>query len=55
VLGWMIVFALLAILNGVISVAAGPASGILCCKLATALFGFLFLASVLTSVARGRT
>jgi hypothetical protein len=42
-LGWMLVFALIAVLAAVISM-----------KLATLVFGVLFFACLLTSVARGR-
>jgi uncharacterized membrane protein YtjA (UPF0391 family) len=54
-LGWMIVFALIAILAGVMTVAAGPSAGLVSTKLASVVFGVLFLACVLTSLARGRT
>jgi hypothetical protein len=50
-LGWMMVFALMAILAAVTSlVAAEPVS----MKLATMIFGALFFVCVITSVARGR-
>jgi hypothetical protein len=42
-LGWMLVFALIAVLAAVISM-----------KLAALVFGVLFFACLLTSVARGR-
>ena len=53
-LGWMIVFAFMAILNGVITIAAGPSAGLVSAKLATLVFGVLFLVCLLTSFARGR-
>jgi uncharacterized membrane protein YtjA (UPF0391 family) len=53
-LGWTIVFGLLAILAGVLTMAAGPATGLPSSGLATIIFGVLFLVCVLTSVARGR-
>jgi uncharacterized membrane protein YtjA (UPF0391 family) len=53
-LGWMIVFALMAILAGILTMAAGPSAGIISTKLATLLFGVLFLVCLLTSFARGR-
>ena len=53
-LGWMMVFALMAILNGIITIAAGPSAGIISTKLATLVFGVLFLVCLLTSFARGR-
>jgi hypothetical protein len=54
-LGWMIVFALMTVLATVMTVAAGPSAGFISTKLAALLFGFLFLASVLTSLVRRRT
>jgi uncharacterized membrane protein YtjA (UPF0391 family) len=54
-LGWMIVFALMAILAGVMTVVAGPSAGFVSTKLATLVFGILFLVCLLTSFARGRT
>lgn len=54
-LGWMLVFALMTILATVMTVAAGPSAGFLSTKLAAFVFGALFLASLLTSVVRGRT
>lgn len=53
-LGWMIVFALMAILAAVMTVAADPAAGLVSAKLATLVFGLLFLVFVLTRFARGR-
>jgi len=53
-LGWMMVFALMAILTGVITIAAGPSAGFISTKLATLIFGILFIVCLLTSVARGR-
>jgi hypothetical protein len=53
-LGWTMVFALLAIITALLAFAAGPSAGFISTKLAAAVFGGLFLASVLTSVARGR-
>jgi hypothetical protein len=54
-LGWMMVFALMALFTGVIDLVAGPAAGSLSLKLATAVFSGLFIACLLTSLARGRT
>ena len=53
-LGWMMVFAFMAILAGTLTLAAGPAAGLVSTKLATLVFGALFLACLLTSLARGR-
>jgi hypothetical protein len=53
-LGWMMVFALMAILSAVINLVAGPAAEPISMKLATVVFGALFFACVITSVARGR-
>jgi hypothetical protein len=53
-LGWMLVFALIAILAAVVNVIAGPATASISMKLAIAVFGALFVACLLTSVARGR-
>lgn len=53
-LGWMIVFALIAILAGATSVIAGPATGLISTNFATVVFGVLFLACLLTSLVRGR-
>jgi uncharacterized membrane protein YtjA (UPF0391 family) len=52
-LGWMMVFALMAILAAALTLAA-PAAGLISTKLATLVFGVLFLACLLTSFARGR-
>jgi uncharacterized membrane protein YtjA (UPF0391 family) len=53
-LGWMLVFALIAILAAVMTVVSGPAVGVIGAKLATLVFGVLFLVCLLTSFARGR-
>jgi uncharacterized membrane protein YtjA (UPF0391 family) len=53
-LGWMIVFAFMAILAGVMTAVAGPSAGVISTKAATLLFGVLFLVCLLTSFARGR-
>lgn len=53
-LGWMMVFALMAILTASLTFTAGPAAGFISTKLATLVFGVLFLACLLTSIARGR-
>jgi uncharacterized membrane protein YtjA (UPF0391 family) len=53
-LGWMLVFALIAILAAVMTVVSGPAAGVIGAKLATLVFGVLFLVCLLTSFARGR-
>jgi hypothetical protein len=54
-LGWMIVFALMTVLATVMTVAAGPSADVVSTKLAALVFGFLFLACVLTSLVRRRT
>jgi hypothetical protein len=54
-LGWMIVFALMTVLATAMTVAAGPSAGFISTKLAALVFGFLFLATVLTSLVRRRT
>jgi uncharacterized membrane protein YtjA (UPF0391 family) len=53
-LGWMLVFALIAILAAVMTVLADPAAASISMKLAIVVFGALFVACLLTSVARGR-
>ncbi|HEX4273825.1 MAG TPA: hypothetical protein VHZ74_00650 [Bryobacteraceae bacterium] len=53
-LGWMIVFAFLAVITGVLTIAAGPTAGLLSTRLASMIFGALFLVCLLTSFARGR-
>jgi hypothetical protein len=53
-LGWMIVFGLMAILAAVMTVAAGPSADIISTKMAAVVFGVLFFACLLTSFARGR-
>lgn len=53
-LGWMITFALMAILAAVLAITADPSAGFISSKLATLVFGVLFLACLITSVARGR-
>jgi hypothetical protein len=45
----------MAILAAVLTFAADPAAGIISSKLAAVVFGVLFLASLLTLFARGRT
>jgi hypothetical protein len=54
-LGWMIVFALMTALATVMTFVAGPSAGFISTKLAALIFGFLFLASALTSLVRRRT
>jgi hypothetical protein len=53
-LGWMIVFALMTVLATALTVAAGPSAGVISTKLAALVFGFLFLACLLTSFVRRR-
>ena len=53
-LGWMMVFAIMAILAGVLTMAADPGAGLISTKLATLVFVVLFFACLLTSVGRGR-
>jgi hypothetical protein len=52
--GWMMIFALMAILAAVINMVAGPAAELVSMKLAMMIFGALFFVCVITSVARGR-
>lgn len=52
--GWMLVFALITIVAAILTVTTGAAAGILAAKFATFVFGFLFLACVISSLARGR-
>jgi hypothetical protein len=54
-LGWTMVFALMTLLAIVMTVTAGPSAGLVSTKLAALVFGLLFLASVLTGLARRRT
>jgi hypothetical protein len=53
-LGWMMVFALMAIVAAVTDLMLGPAADSVSMKLATMIFGALFFVCVITSVARGR-
>jgi uncharacterized membrane protein YtjA (UPF0391 family) len=53
-LGWMILFAILALVAGILTIAAGPAAAMLSTRLATLLFSALFLICVVTSLVRGR-
>jgi uncharacterized membrane protein YtjA (UPF0391 family) len=53
-LGWMMVFALIAILAAVVNVAGGAATASNSMTLAMVVFGALFLACLLTALARGR-
>lgn len=53
-LGWMMVFAFIAILAAVLTVVAGPSAGLISTKVASFVFGALFLVCLITSVARGR-
>jgi uncharacterized membrane protein YtjA (UPF0391 family) len=53
-LGWVLVFALMTIVAAVLSVAAGPVEGMIAAKVATLIFGVLFLITAVTSLARGR-
>jgi len=53
-LGWMIVFALMSILAAILTLAEYPAAGFVSTKLATLVFGVLFVACLLTTVARRR-
>jgi uncharacterized membrane protein YtjA (UPF0391 family) len=52
-LGWMMVFALIALLAAVMNIVAGPAAASISTKVAMMVFGALFFACLLTSVARG--
>lgn len=53
-LGWTMVFGLIAVLAWVMDVVAGPATAAVSTKLAMLVFGVLFLACLLTNVVRGR-
>jgi uncharacterized membrane protein YtjA (UPF0391 family) len=53
-LGWMMVFAFIAILAGTLTITAGPAAGLISTKFATLVFSALFLVCLLTSLIRGR-
>ena len=53
-LGWMMLFAFIAILAGILSVTIGPPAGFLSTKFAAIVFGALFFACLLTSFVRGR-
>jgi uncharacterized membrane protein YtjA (UPF0391 family) len=53
-LGWMMVFGIMAIMAAILTVAAGPVAGLVSTKIATYVFGLLFVVCLLTSVARGR-
>ena len=53
-LGWMMVFALMAILAGVMDIVAAPTVLSISTKLAMVLFGTLFLVCLVSSVARNR-
>jgi hypothetical protein len=53
-LGWMIVFAIIAILAAVMNVVGGPTAQSMSMTLATVVFGVLFVACILTTFARGR-
>jgi hypothetical protein len=53
-LGWMMVFGFMAVLAAVMTVVAGPSADIISSKVATVVFGVLFLACLLTRFVRGR-
>jgi len=53
-LGWMIVFALLALIAGIVTMMAGPAAALLSTRVAVYLFGGLFLVCAVTNLGRGR-
>ena len=53
-LGWMMVFALIAILAAVANVVGSAATSSISMTLATVVFGALFLACLLTAFVRGR-
>lgn len=53
-LGWMIVFALMAIIAGVADAVDGHAAASVSMTLTMVVFGVLFLVCLLTSVVRGR-
>lgn len=53
-LGWMLMFALITIVAAIMTVTAGAAAGIIAAKLATLVFGILFLVCVISSLARRR-
>jgi hypothetical protein len=53
-LGWMMIFALMALLAAIANVAAGPTAAGISLKVATAIFSVLFCACVVASVVRRR-
>jgi len=53
-IGWMMIFAFLAVPGAVVTVAVDPATASISLRLATILFGALFLICLLTRVVRGR-
>jgi hypothetical protein len=53
-LGWMIVFGLIALLSAGMIIIAAPVAASVAARLATLIFGALFVACLLTQVGRGR-
>ena len=53
-LGWMLIFALFAVLGAVLTLASDTATASISLMLASYLFGGLFLVCVVTRVVRGR-
>jgi uncharacterized membrane protein YtjA (UPF0391 family) len=53
-IGWMMIFALMALLSAAVDAAAGPGAASISLKVATAIFSVLFCACVVTSVVRRR-
>jgi len=53
-IGWMMIFAFLAVPGVIVSLAVDPATASVSLKLASVLFGTLFFICVLTRVVRGR-
>jgi hypothetical protein len=53
-LGWMMIFALMALLAAIAVAVAGPGAASVSLKVATTIFSVLFCACVVTSVVRRR-
>jgi hypothetical protein len=53
-LGWTLIFALMALFGAFFTLAADPGSGFTAIKLSTIVFSALFFACILTRIARRR-
>jgi hypothetical protein len=53
-LGWILIFALMALFGAFFTAAADPGSGLASIKFATIVFSALFCAAILTRIARRR-